>query len=464
MKVDVLVVGSGIAGLCAAIAAKEAGAASILVVDAAPAPGGTTSMSAGIFVGAPTRYQRAAGIEDSADSLYRDYMNLSQWGVAAGLVKRFALESGPTLDWLGDLGVSFIRQVFVAGGEDTPRCIAAIGRGKALIDTLVGAATDLGIQFMFGSRIVRLVVESGTVVGAASGDEEFRAPAVILATGGIGADSALLDEWFPSSSAAGDWRWYAGSLYSRGDAVSLSEEVGAFIAGRDRGLRLLHPRFVDRIESYHPGWLVFVDRSGRRVVDETGAEGMLDRAARYAGGVFWAIFDRAALDPETSRATPGYRVQVPELGERQSANWNSEMIGAMVNNGRVVSADTVEELAERLSIDAKQLTATIERYNAAAGSETDEMGKEVAFIRPVASPPFHGAEIRLASVVVTATGPGINRQAEVVDSLGKTIPGLYAAGEAAGGLVGTMYFTGGTALSCGAVFGRIAGHNAAARR
>ena len=96
---DVLVIGSGGAGLCAALAAHEAGARSILVAESEDVVGGSSRLSGGLVMGAPTRYQRDAGFDDTADALYHDYLQLNRWSVDAPIVRRLCDLSGPTVDW-----------------------------------------------------------------------------------------------------------------------------------------------------------------------------------------------------------------------------------------------------------------------------------------------------------------------------------------------------------------------------
>src|SRR3954447_18378055 len=113
--VDVLVIGSGAAGLTAALSARDGGAASVLVAECESVIGGSSRLSGGLMMGAGTRYQRALGIEDDADLLFHDYMQLNQWKVESAVVRRLADECGPTVEWLGDLGVDFYDQLVFGG-------------------------------------------------------------------------------------------------------------------------------------------------------------------------------------------------------------------------------------------------------------------------------------------------------------------------------------------------------------
>ena len=121
-RIDVLVIGSGIAGLCAANAAYEAGCQKVLVAEAEDVVGGSSRLSGGIVMAAGTQLQRDAGITDDGESLFHDYMSLNQWRLDAGVVERFALETGAMLDWLVDLGVDFHPRLIFGGDERVPCC------------------------------------------------------------------------------------------------------------------------------------------------------------------------------------------------------------------------------------------------------------------------------------------------------------------------------------------------------
>jgi succinate dehydrogenase/fumarate reductase flavoprotein subunit len=133
----------------------------------------------------------------------------------------------------------------------------------------------------------------------------------------------------------------------------------------------------------------------------------------------------------------------------------------MVRCGRIKVGATIAELATQLGLPPERLQGTLDRYNAAAESGDDDFGKESRFLRPLTTPPFYGTELRPATVAVTGAGLRIDADARVLDLTGRVIPGLHAAGEAAGGVLGRVYVGGGNSLSAGATLGRIAGRSAA---
>src|SRR5581483_8714483 len=129
---------------------------------------------------------------------------------------------------------------------------------RVLSDTLMDRA---GVDVALGRRVNRLLVRAGRVVGAAVDDDEVRAPAVVVASGGFGANPSLWREHLPSLAAAGGSAWYVGAAGSRGDAFALGAQAGADLVGHDRALLVATPAFSRTLEVYFPGWLLMVDRA-----------------------------------------------------------------------------------------------------------------------------------------------------------------------------------------------------------
>lgn len=457
--VDVLVIGSGVAGLTAALSARESGAERVLVLEAERVVGGSTRLSTGIVMGAGSRAQRSESIEDTGVAYYNDYMNANEWRLPGGLIQAMTAASGDTIDWLEDHGVEYHPGMIHGGSENTPRCVAVVGGGQGLITALHRSARDVGIDFALDQRATRLVMRDERVVGADVDGEEITADAVVVASGGMGADRDRLERLFPEQmEAAGSWHWYIGSDGARGDHLDFADQVGAAVSGV-MGLRLLHPGFVRTLESYIPGWQVLVNSEGRRFVDESAPYGILDRVTGLQGGRAFFIFDHQGIDDElTGRSA--YRQTYPEDPDRRSPNWNPAMIIEQVDAGRVARGDTVEDVATALSLDPVALADTVRQYNDGVRHGIDRHGKAPSFLRPLVHAPFYGAEVRLATLCWTGTGLSINHRAQVLDRRGDPIPGLFAAGESSGGPMGDVYVGSGGSIANGAIFGRFAGREA----
>lgn len=464
VDVDVVVVGSGAAGLVAALTAVERGALRVLVAEAEGIVGGSSRLSGGLIMGAGTRYQAAAGIDDAPDELFHDYMQVNRWRVDAATVRRFCEESGPVVEWLGDLGVDFHDELVKAGDERTARVHVPVGNGQAVIDVLHRHCRERGIDIALGQRVDRLLVDdAGSVCGVAVADDEITAGAVVIATGGFGNAPDKVAEHFPSVAATG-WAWYIGADGARGDAIDLAGQVDAQLVGHDHGLRLLHVDFDRNYEALLPGWLVLVDADGHRFVDETAPYGVLDAVAREHDDRAFVVFDATSLARTRDWGVDQFAYPIPGHQRPLSKHWNPELVAQMVQSGAARSSDTVAGLAEALGVDAAGLAGTIERYNGFAADGVDrQCGKAARFLHPVANAPFYGAELRPATLCTTAFGLRITPDAEVLGRDDRPIPGLFAAGECTGGVVGPNYFgSGNNYANCCAV-GRIAGRSATRR-
>ncbi len=460
--VDVIIVGSGVSGLAAALTARQLGAPRVLVAESEGVVGGSSRLSGGLVMGAGTRYQKALGIDDDVESMFHDYMQLNRWNVDAAVVRRFVELAGPTVEWLGDLGVEYYDTLVFGGEERVPRVHVPIGRGQAVIDVLTRHCREADVDIALGQRVDRLLTADGNVMGVAVGDDSITAHAVVIATGGFGNSPEKLATHFPSAARTGS-AWYIGADGARGDAIDLAAQVGAQVVGHDHGLRLLHAGFDLIYEAYLPGWIVLVNRDGRRFVDETAPYGILDSQAREQGDVVYAIFDRAALEAATATGVARYKHSIPGSSKRQSPHWNFDIIEQMLGEGRVTSAATIAELAGALGLPPSSLEGTVARNNTNVRlGVDDEYLKEAKFLESIATPPFYGVELRPATVASTACGLRIDPNANVRGIDGHGIRGLYAAGECTGGVVGAQYVGSGNNYANCAVFGRVAGASAAA--
>jgi fumarate reductase flavoprotein subunit len=204
-----------------------------------------------------------------------------------------------------------------------------------------------------------------------------------------------------------------------------------------------------------------VDRAGNRRVDESASYAIMEVRHR-AYGPMCAVFDNAAKEAFQPGMPGAYKQVFPGTeGRALPSNWRSDNVDAMVASGKIKQAPTLEALAKLLAISPSGLTANIGRYNAFvdAGEDLDYF-KDPKFLRAVASPPFYGAELRLGVLCLTSKGLRIDPSARVLSGEGVPIPGLYAAGECTGGVLGDVYMGSGNSYANCVVFGRTAGSTA----
>jgi fumarate reductase flavoprotein subunit len=205
-----------------------------------------------------------------------------------------------------------------------------------------------------------------------------------------------------------------------------------------------------------------VNRGGARRVDESTSYAVMELAHKRHGPLY-AVFDDAARLAARPERAPRYKQTIPGMPDTGAeSNWTTPVIDEMVTAGRVKRADTLRELGTLIGVDGAGLEASIGRYNQGAASAADQdFGKDAKFLDPVRTPPFYGCPLHLGILALTGEGLAIDAGAHVLDRAGAEVPGLYAAGECAAGVLGTAYVGSGNSIAACLVFGRTAGAGAA---
>jgi len=435
---DLLVIGAGACGLAGAISAHDAGG-DVAVLESRDRPGGNSALSTGSIPGAGSRYQQAAGIEDSPERMIDDLIKVAGHHDADDLTRMIAKECGALCEWLiDDLGARMeLITAYRHIGHSVERLHAPRSRrGQDLVDDLLRFVAERDIPIAVGNRAESLLVEDGRVVGAIVDGETVAARKVLLATNGFAADRDLVAEYCPEIAVAE----YFGALGSTGDAIRWGRELGAAFGnmGAYQGYAAV---------AYPQGQLlswttlekggILVGRSGQRFGNEDlGYSGF---AARVLGqGEFaWAIYD----------------ARIHQIAEAE------EEYAEMSAMGAVTWADTPAELAERVGLDARGLADTVTTYNRAANGQGEDAFGRTAF----ALAPLEG---RLAAVKVkpglfhTQGGLLVDAEARVRRLAGGTVPNLFAGGGAAAGISGrdgALGYASGNGLITALVLGRRAG-------
>jgi fumarate reductase flavoprotein subunit len=462
--VDIIVIGSGAAGLSAAIVARESGA-SVMMVEADKKLGGATRNSTGVVYAADTSTQREAGVEDSADALYNYLMVLNQYSVRPAMIRFYADQSANMIDWLKALGVEFPAAMLVDS------CVSGVRRGHTsatfglgLTDALINKAGAIGVETALGTRVESLLVENGGVVGIRALGTELRAPAVIVATGGFGNNPKMLQRWFPSAAYHGDKAWavHRDAPFILGDGITLGESIGAQITGYDRGLIQPSPCFSSRhVEAFLPPWLIAVNREGRRFMAEWDSYAVVGYLINeQTDRRCWAIFDHPALVQNGDDL--GYAD--PYNSGLAISSWEEKTITDEVAKGVVKTANTIRELAEKAGVDPIGTEETVHVYNADVDAGSDRRFRKSGNGRPltaIRTPPYYAVEVRPAIIGLTAAGLDTDPDCRVLDTHGRVIQGLYAAGEVLGCFHGKRYGGGGMSIGSAVIFGRKAGERAA---
>lgn len=462
---DVIVIGAGGAGLAAAVSAAEQGA-TVAILESEKEIGGSTQLSAGLFTAANTSVQRALGIEDSAERYFQHYMDLNQWRLQPGLIKRFCEASGPTLEWLIGLGVEFPAKfsanahdpgLMQAGVEDIWRGHVPKDQGYGLVNVLNQQRLEKGIDLFLDNRVEDLVVEQGQVRGIKIGGELIEADAVIVASGGLAHNPHLRRLYYPETLEAGEDLFIVAAPGSRGDHIRFAESANAALTGHGQGL-LMITSYIQRLHHWQSGFpprsRIYINQSGDRFMNEDIPYAVSPGILRDNGGLVWNVFDEKA------------RISLPD----GYAHWNKERIAEDAASGDMLSADTLDELAAKMHVPAQRLKAAVEHWNKHLPHGSDPQYLRVETMRskgderaldPIAQAPFYAARTRPAELVCTHTGLAIDPDGRVRNTLGDVIKGLYAAGEAGGGVLGNRYVGGGNSIANALTMGRIAGISAA---
>ena len=483
---DVIVVGGGNAGMCAALAAREEGA-HVLVLEKAPETwrGGNGFFTAGGFrfafksfeelcelVGDLSDEEKASMEVDpyTEDQFYDDLMRVTEDCADPDMAMLVVRESQATVRWMRDRGIRWIpmfgRQAYKVGNKFRfwgGLVLEAVGGGPELIDMAYASAAKAGIEARFEAKATRLLTDdrgavTGVVVRTPAGTEPVAARAVVLAAGGFEANPEMRTRYLGRNWELARVR---GTPYNTGDAIRMALEIGALPWGHWSGCHSVQwdlnaPWHGDRKvgdnfqkHSYPLG--LMVNLQGERFVDE-GADFRNYTYVKYGRAVIeqprrtaFQIFDQKVLHLLREE----YRIR--EVTKAEDA--------------------TLEGLARKLEIDVEGFVRTVTAYNTAVQPGTynpavkDGKGTrgltppKSNWALPLDAPPYVGYAVT-TGISFTFGGLKITERAQVVDCEQRPIPGLYAAGELVGGLFYHNY-PGGAGLMAGSVFGRTAGRAAA---
>jgi flavocytochrome c len=450
---QVVVVGGGGAGLCAAIAAAEAGASKVLLLEKMPQLGGDTLISGQIISAAGTSLQAKADIEDTPHQYLIDHLKGGRYKSDLMLAATLIQNGANAWEWLANRGCNFPGPEGLHIQHDHTIARSVKFAPPGMIGPLKQRAVDQGVEILLNTRVTDLVVRDGQVVGVkaeqAGETVQFDADSVILTTGGFGRNREMVHDLCPALSEAVSWN----ALGVTGDGITMAQAVDADVvhysdmpldafrviqSGADVMRKVLHPTYLLAQIRELGGILVSTD--GRRFYDEMGRSYEMIQAAMARGPFYFLIFD-------ARMATPS-----PWLPEKTfQAQWESAIADGLVT----AEAPTLEELAEKLTVPADALCETVARWNTDVQAGTDTAFGRTEGLGTIEEAPFYAMRLKPA-IVQTLGGLRINPDAQVLDTSGQVIPGLFAAGQVTGGVHGADYI-GGSALLEVAVFGVIAG-------
>ena len=482
---DVVVVGAGGAGMTAAITAAAEGK-SVVILESQSMVGGNSVRATGGMNAGKTVYQdenefgESAGVEKTLKTAaekyadnetitalaktvseqwaayqanptgYFDSVELMELDTMIGgkgindpeLVETLCANSADAIDWLDEHGIT-LHNVSSFGGASVKRIhrpVNAEGKtvsvGSYMIPLLQENCEKAGVKMMLDTTATEILTDAnGAAVGVkatgASGETvTVNAKAVVLATGGFGANLDMVVKYKPELK--GFMTTNAPGI--QGQGIEMAEAIGAATVDMDQ--IQIHPTVEANTaalitEGLSGDGAVLINEEGQRFIDEVGTRDVVSAAEiAQTGSYSWLVVDQAMADA-------------------------SSVIQGYIKKGYTVTGATYEELGKAMGVDAAAFAETMEKWNGCVEAKNDPDFGRTSFANPLNTAPYYAVKVT-AGVHHTMGGLKINANTEVLNEKGEVIPGLFAAGEVTGGVHGANRL-GGNAVADFTVFGRIAG-------
>lgn len=482
---DVVVVGAGGAGMTAAITAAAEGK-SVVILESQSMVGGNSVRATGGMNAGKTVYQdenefgESAGVEKTLKTAaekyadnetitalaktvseqwaayqanptgYFDSVELMELDTMIGgkgindpeLVETLCANSADAIDWLDEHGIT-LHNVSSFGGASVKRIhrpVNAEGKtvsvGSYMIPLLQENCEKAGVKMMLDTTATEILTDAnGAAVGVkatgASGETvTVNAKAVVLATGGFGANLDMVVKYKPELK--GFMTTNAPGI--QGQGIEMAQAIGAATVDMDQ--IQIHPTVEANTaalitEGLRGDGAILINEEGQRFIDEVGTRDVVSAAEiAQTGSYSWLVVDQAMVDA-------------------------SSVIQGYIKKGYTVTGATYEELGEAMGVDAAAFAETMEKWNGYVEAKNDPDFGRTSFANPLNTAPYYAVKVT-AGVHHTMGGLKINANTEVLNEKGEVIPGLFAAGEVTGGVHGANRL-GGNAVADFTVFGRIAG-------
>ena len=482
---DVVVVGAGGAGMTAAITAAAEGK-TVVILESQSMVGGNSVRATGGMNAGKTVYQdenefgESAGVEKTLKTAaekyadnetitalaktvseqwaayqanptgYFDSVELMELDTMIGgkgindpaLVETLCANSADAIDWLDEHGIT-LHNVSSFGGASVKRIhrpVNAEGKtvsvGSYMIPLLQENCEKAGVKMMLDTTATEILTDAnGAAVGVkatgASGETvTVNAKAVVLATGGFGANLDMVVKYKPELK--GFMTTNAPGI--QGQGIEMAEAIGAATVDMDQ--IQIHPTVEANTaalitEGLRGDGAILINEEGQRFIDEVGTRDVVSAAEiAQTGSYSWLVVDQAMADA-------------------------SSVIQGYIKKGYTVTGATYEELGKAMGVDAAAFAETMEKWNGCVEAKNDPDFGRTSFANPLNTAPYYAVKVT-AGVHHTMGGLKINANTEVLNEKGEVIPGLFAAGEVTGGVHGANRL-GGNAVADFTVFGRIAG-------
>lgn len=439
-EADIVIIGAGGAGMAAAVEAATLGK-SVIIVEKMPIVGGNTNRATGGINAAETSIQEKEGIEDTIDTYYDDTFKGGKEENDPELLRVMVENSAEAVDWLNELGAGLTR-VSLSGGATNPRIHTpedGSAVGPVVVKVLENKLKELGVEILMETTATSILEENGAAAGVevenVNGNSfKIHAKAVIIASGGFGANSEMV-EGFRADLVGFSTTNHSGAT---GDGIELGQEVGAALDDIEQ--IQIHPTTDPEsgymfTEGLRGDGAILLNSEGVRFTDELLTRDVVSgNILKQEGGI-------------------AYLVTNEEMKEENAA------LAGYIKKGYATECATLADVAKAIGAEESAVTESMAKYKEAVAAGTDaEFGRE-HLTKDLAEGPYYILKVT-PGIHHTMGGLKINTTTHVMNTEGSAIKGLYAAGEVTGGIHGANRI-GGNAVTDIIVFGRIAGKTAA---
>ena len=437
---DIVIIGSGGAGLSSAITATEKGA-KVIVLEKMAYFGGNSNRSEGEMNAAGTKQQKAHGItDDTPERFAADTIRGGHGLNDPALVKALTENAASAEEWLLDLGAHFCHRMGRGGGQTRARGHGPCDGSPVGIEIMrvLGERADKDhIDMRLNNRVTKILMKNGKVAGVEvqtpNGKETINSKAVILATGGFGANHKMVEKYRPELKGFSTTN-HPGAT---GDGIILAQQVGAGLTDIEQ--IQIHPTVIKKngaliSESMRARGGFLLNKNGKRFTNELLTRDVVSaNELKQPGGIAYLVIDNSIYSKN-----------------KMAQNYTAEKL--------MTKCDTIADVAKLIGVDEKVVQASFDQYHKAFDNKKDDLfGRPEMLIR-MDQAPYFVAEVT-PGIHHTMGGVKIDPQAEVLTPEKKPIPGLFAAGEVTGGVHGGNRI-GGNAVADIITFGRISANSA----
>ena len=437
---DIVIIGSGGAGLSSAITATEKGA-KVIVLEKMAYFGGNSNRSEGEMNAAGTKQQKAHGItDDTPERFAADTIRGGHGLNDPALVKALTENAASAEEWLLDLGAHFCHRMGRGGGQTRARGHGPCDGSPVGIEIMrvLGERADKDhIDMRLNNRVTKILMKNGKVSGVQvktpKGMETINAKAVILATGGFGANHKMVEKYRPELKGFSTTN-HPGAT---GDGIILAQQVGAGLTDIEQ--IQIHPTVIKKngaliSESMRARGGFLLNKNGKRFTNELLTRDVVSaNELKQPGGIAYLVIDNSIYSKN-----------------KMAQNYTAEKL--------MTKCDTIADVAKLIGVDEKVVQASFDQYHKAFDNKKDDLfGRPEMLIR-MDQAPYFVAEVT-PGIHHTMGGVKIDPQAEVLTPEKKPIPGLFAAGEVTGGVHGGNRI-GGNAVADIITFGCISANSA----